>query len=55
MLSYVDIEEELQFTLGDVRYLLISNHKNVLRRQLGNRRADCYRIISPMLASRVMI
>ena len=55
MLSHAAIEEEIQLTIGDVRYLLISNQKTVLRRQLEIRSADCYRIISPTSASRAMI
>ena len=54
MLSGVDTDKEIEITIGHVQYLLISNHENVLRRQVQKGPADSLRHQFPTATLRSM-
>ena len=52
-LSGNSIDEEVEVTVGDVRYLLIPNQENVVRPQIQRPSADCSSFSSRILRAMI--
>ena len=55
MVSGVDTYKEIEITIGHIQYLLISNHEDVLRRQVRKGHADYFRYQFPTATLRAMV